>query len=73
MLQPPFGLDLLHAGAAGSPTFLPVFDVRALPFGVVVAAIFGLAPDLLLSGLKSVGDSLKVDVAALDAAGQTTK
>jgi hypothetical protein len=73
VLQPPFGLDLLHAGAAGSPTLLPVFDVRAFPFGVVVAAIFGLTPDLLLSGLKSVGDSLKVDVAALDAAGQPTQ
>jgi hypothetical protein len=59
LAQPP------QATAQLSPTFLSAtFDLHKNPYGLVAAAIFGLAPGLLLSGLQRRVDQFKTDLSS---------
>lgn len=65
----PFGLYLVEPSPDPLGTLLDVFNVMRYPFGLIVAAAFGLAPGILLRRLKTVGDSLKTDLQSSEAAG----
>jgi hypothetical protein len=64
----PFGLYLVEPGALPAGSLFDVYNVLKYPFGLVVAAAFGLAPGVLLRRLKTVGDSLKTDLQSSEAA-----
>ena len=67
---PPVGLSLLDAAAGRS--LLNAFSLTDYPMGVVVAAVFGLTPALLLERLVKIGEGLKTDIQTSTAAGQQT-
>jgi hypothetical protein len=53
----------------GQPVLLQLqktFDLQRNPYGLVAAAIFGLAPSLLLAGLQQRADQYKSDLAHSD-------
>jgi len=66
----PFGLYLVEPAADPPGTIHDVFNITRYPFGLIVAAAFGLAPGILLKRLKTVGDSLKTDLQSSEAAGR---
>jgi len=50
------------AAARVAPLLLDVFSLRANPFGLLFAAVFGLAPNLLIGALQSTADGYKADL-----------
>jgi hypothetical protein len=67
----PFGLYLVEPAADPPGSLYDVFNVIRYPFGLIVAAAFGLAPGILLRRLKTVGDSLKTDLQSSEAASRS--
>jgi hypothetical protein len=59
----PAGADTAASSVEDS-VLVEIFDVAQYPVGLVVAAVFGFAPILLLRGLQRQVDQYKVDLAA---------
>lgn len=51
------------------PTVHNIFQLTTNPFGLVLAAIFGLTPDLLVSRLQATADRYRDDLASTEAHG----
>ena len=51
------------ATSSGTPTLADIFSLAAYPFGIVIAAIFGLTPGLLLARLRQQTDEYKEELA----------
>ncbi|MFN0147246.1 MAG: hypothetical protein ACKVT1_12110 [Dehalococcoidia bacterium] len=49
-----------------TPSLERLFRLQAYPFSIVIAAVFGLAPTLLLRRLESTADRLKLDIKRID-------
>lgn len=64
--SPPVTTPAETSAGDSAPLSLPhpqdVFNLQQYPFGLVIAAIFGLTPGLLISRLKKESDSYKVDL-----------
>jgi hypothetical protein len=58
------------ATASGTPTLQDVFSLADYPFGLVVAAIFGLTPGLLLARLRQQTDEYKEELARTGTGGE---
>ena len=58
------------ATASGTPDLDEVFSLSAYPFGIVVAAIFGLTPGLLLARLRQQTDEYKEELARTGTGGE---
>ena len=58
------------ATASGTPTLEDVFSLADYPFGIVIAAIFGLTPGLLLARLRQQTDEYKEELARTGAGGE---
>ncbi|HEX6507847.1 MAG TPA: hypothetical protein VF221_09470, partial [Chloroflexota bacterium] len=56
------GVALTHSGTTGSMDLGSIFNLRTDQFGIVVAAVFGLTPNLLTSNLQKVSDQYKTDL-----------
>jgi len=71
-----YGLTASLASAGTSareiPTLDQVLSVVNNPFGVILAAAFGAAPDLLLKGLSQMADKYKGDIASTQSSGSAT-
>jgi hypothetical protein len=57
------------ATAEGLPPLREIFSLRGYPFGLVIAAIFGLTPGLLLDRLSQQTESYKKELAETSAGG----
>lgn len=66
---PPFGLALLQPGR--NPDILQALNLQTYPAGLVVAAIFGLTPGLLLKKLRDAGNSMTIDLESSSSGGGT--
>jgi hypothetical protein len=55
------------------PRLIRIFDVAHYPEGLVIAAIFGFSPPLLLRGLQKHIDQYKLDIAASEPGGTPQK
>ena len=66
MLYPTLNVVLDPAISGGTNVTVPsldtIFSLTANRFGIVVAAIFGLTPDLLINRLQGEADRYKVDL-----------
>ena len=64
--------SLLTAAAAAAPTgqvvLANVFDIGAFPYGLLVAAVFGLSPGLLIDRLAKQAEEYKQDLKKSSAA-----
>lgn len=49
------------------PTPGEIYDLAAYPFGLIIAAVFGLTPRLLLSGLQQQVDKYKQALTSTEA------
>jgi hypothetical protein len=58
------------ATASGTPALEEVFSLTDYPFGIVVAAVFGLTPGLLLARLREQTDEYKEELARTGAGGE---
>jgi hypothetical protein len=58
------------ATASGTPALEDVFSLSDYPFGIVVAAIFGLTPGLLLARLREQTDEYKEELARTGTGGE---
>lgn len=60
------------SGTGGTPTVQSlgrIFDLGTYPIGLVIAAIFGLTPELLLSRLSEQGESMRSALTSSEASG----
>jgi hypothetical protein len=67
MLYPTLNVALNPAESAGTasvtvPTSSEIFSLTDNRFGLVVAAVFGLTPDLLINRLQGQADRFKTDL-----------
>jgi hypothetical protein len=70
LLAPPFGQSLTaETGTASIATLTGIFDLGAYPLSILVAAIFGLTPGLLLTRLRDRTDTLKENLKSSSAGG----
>jgi hypothetical protein len=58
------------ATASGTPSLDEVFSLTDYPFGIVVAAIFGLTPGLLLARLRQQTDEYKDELTRTGTGGE---
>jgi hypothetical protein len=58
------------AGVGTGAGLEEIFDLARNPMGLVVAAGFGLSPQLLIAGLQAKGEHMKADIASLHTAGE---
>ena len=69
-----YGLTASFTASGGSARTLPSLDqvlsVVSNPFGVLLAAAFGAAPDLVLRGLSQVADKYKSEIVSTQASGR---
>jgi hypothetical protein len=56
------------AGVASDVSFEAIFDLAINPMGVVIAAAFGLSPQLLIAGLRAKGEQYKAEITSLHTA-----
>jgi hypothetical protein len=63
----PLGVSLLAPQGGDAAALRSIFDVTAHPVGLVVAAVFGLTPELIISRLRSIGEQLKLDIQSTEA------
>lgn len=71
LAAPPVGLGLL-GGENAAQALGEIFDLEAYSLGLIVAAIFGLTPGLLLQRVRALGDQLKLDIEKSEAGGGDT-
>jgi hypothetical protein len=65
----PLGLDLLGQTAQAKESVLVNLTIARYPGAIVVAAIFGLSPELLLRRIRSLGDELQLAIKASEPTG----
>ena len=58
------------ATASGTPALAEVFSLADYPFGIVVAAVFGLTPGLLLARLREQTDEYKEELTRTGTGGE---
>ena len=58
------------ATASGTPALEEIFSLADYPFGIVIAAIFGLTPGLLLARLRQQTDEYKEELARTGTGGE---
>jgi hypothetical protein len=68
-----FTVSAAARGAAQAiPSLADIYSLQGNPFGIVFAAIFGLAPGLLLNSLQSVADKYRDNIKSTAPAAPTT-
>jgi len=62
-------------GGSGAPVTIPtlvqIYDLRTFPIGLLVAAVFGLVPTLVIDRLQRLADSYKEDIKRSEPAAAT--